>query len=70
MMTNNTLAKMNKPMMTAFKCKCGIVLGWTDGVTLAVGHVSFCKVVTGRCAGCGKCRTWRPVKATAPANAA
>jgi hypothetical protein len=48
--------------MQAFKCSCGLVLGWTDGKLLAVGGVSFEKVVTGKCAGCGKCRTWRPCK--------
>jgi hypothetical protein len=53
--------KTNAPMQ-AFKCRCGIVLGWTDGKILAVGGVSFEKVVTGKCAGCGKCNRWTPAK--------
>jgi hypothetical protein len=46
--------------MQPFKCDCGIVLGWTDGVILALDRVSFNKRVTGRCAGCGKLKTWSP----------
>jgi hypothetical protein len=48
--------------MAPFKCGCGLVLGWTDGKMLAVGGVSFSKLVTCQCAGCGKHKTWRPCK--------
>jgi hypothetical protein len=51
-----------KSSMAAVKCGCGIVLGWTDGVVFVVGVVSFSKLVTGTCAGCGSRKTWRPCK--------
>lgn len=49
--------------MTAVKCGCGLVLGWTDGTIFVVAGISFSMVVTGKCAGCGCHKTWRPRKA-------
>jgi hypothetical protein len=54
-----------KVSMAPVKCHCGIVLGWTDGTIFVVGTVSFSKVVTGKCAGCGNHKTWRPEKVKA-----
>lgn len=55
-----TIKPKSTNQMQAVKCGCGILLGWTDGILFAVGYVSFSRVVTCKCAGCGKCRTWRP----------
>jgi hypothetical protein len=71
MMANSTLPKpkvnhshpASTNSMEPFRCdNCGVVFGWTNGVVLACATWSHNKRVTGRCAGCGKLKTWSPKK--------